>query len=79
LRAAEQRRGNKVVDNIISNLKLVDDGELARSGNILKHWREQALNYFDNRRINDFSEGCHTKIKREEVMDKIGWSSKAVH
>jgi len=29
----------------------------------LKEWKNEILNYFDNKTINGFTEGCHTKIK----------------
>lgn len=31
--------------------------------NTLKSWKNEILNYFENRTTNGFTEGCHTKIK----------------
>jgi len=31
--------------------------------NTLKKWKENILNYFNNKTTNAFTEGCHTKIK----------------
>ena len=53
----------RILDNIIFNLRLSDDGELIRWGNTLKRWREPILNHFDNGTTNGFTEGCNTKIK----------------
>ena len=52
-----------LLDNIIFNLRLADDGELIRWGNTLKHWRDPILNHFENWTSNGYTEGCNTKIK----------------
>jgi transposase len=52
-----------ILDNVIFNLRLVDDGELIRWGNTLKHRRDPILNRFENRTSNGYTEGCNTKIK----------------
>ena len=62
-RQQSRKEATKLLENIIFNLKLADDGELIRWGNTLKRWKEPILNYFDNGTTNGFTEGCHTKIK----------------
>lgn len=57
------QEATKLLDNIIFNLRLSDDGELIRWGNALKRWREPILNHFGNDTTNGFTEGCDTKIK----------------
>ena len=60
----ESREGAaKILDNVIFNLRLADDGELIRWGNTLKHWRDPILNHFENWTSNGYTEGCNTKIK----------------
>ena len=63
LPAKSREEATKLLDNVIFNLKLADDAELIRWSNILKHWQEPILNYFDNGTTNGFTEGCNTKIK----------------
>ncbi len=58
-----REEATRLLKNIIFNLKSEDDGELIRRGNTLKHWREPILNHFDNHTMNNFTEGCNTKIK----------------
>jgi len=62
-RQESKKEAAKILDNIIFNLKLSDDGELIRWGNTLKRWKEPILNHFDNGTTNGFTEGCNTKIK----------------
>ena len=62
-RQQSRKEATKLLENIIFNLKLADDGELIRWGNTLKRWKEPILNHFDNGTTNGFTEGCHTKIK----------------
>jgi len=62
-RQESKKEAARILDNIIFNLKLSDDGELIRWGNTLKRWREPILNHFDNGTTNGFTEGCNTKIK----------------
>jgi len=53
----------EILDNVIFNLRLADDGELVRWGNTLKHWRDPILNHFEKWTSNGYTEGCNTKIK----------------
>ena len=62
-REESKEEAARILDNVIFNLKLSDDGELVRWGNTLKRWREPILNHFDNGTTNGFTEGCNTKIK----------------
>jgi len=62
-RQESKEEAARILDNIIFNLKLSDDGELIRWGNTLKRWKEPILNHFDNGTTNGFTEGCNTKIK----------------
>ena len=62
-RQGSKEEAARILDNIIFNLKLSDDGELIRWGNALKRWKEPILNHFDNGTTNGFTEGCNTKIK----------------
>jgi len=62
-RQGSKEEAARILDNIIFNLKLSDDGELIRWGNTLKRWKEPILNHFDNGTTNGFTEGCNTKIK----------------
>lgn len=48
LNEEREQKVDKLLDNIIFNLKSADDGELIRRGNSLKRWREPILNHFDN-------------------------------
>jgi transposase len=58
-----KEEATRILDNVIFNLKLSDDGELIRWGNTLRRWREPILNHFVNGTTNGFTEGCNTKIK----------------
>ena len=49
---------------VISSMRVSDDGEILCWRNMLRRWKEQILNYFDNRTTNAFTEGVHTKIKK---------------
>lgn len=62
-RQGSREEAARILDNLIFNLRLADDGELIRWGNTLKHWREPILNHFESRTSNGFTEGCNTKIK----------------
>ena len=62
-RQQSREEAAKLLDLIILNLRLEDDGELVRWGNTLRRWGEPILNHFDNGTTNGFTEGCNTKIK----------------
>lgn len=41
-----------------------------------KNWREQILNYFNNKTTNGFTEGCHTKIK---MMKRVSFGFRNIN
>jgi len=68
LNRQESREGaTRFLATIMFNLKS-DDGELIRSANTLKRWREPILNHFVNHTTNGFTEGYNTKIKMVKRM-----------
>jgi transposase len=74
-RQPSREEANKLLENIIFNLKSADDAELIRWGNILKHWREPILNHYDNHTTNGFTEVCNTKNK---ILKRVSYGLKNV-
>lgn len=62
-RQESKEEAARILDNIIVNLELSDDGEPIRRGNSMKRWREPILNHFDNGTTNGFTEACNANIK----------------
>lgn len=63
-RAEDRKQGEEILDMVIAAMRVSDDGEILCWRNMLWRWKDQILNYFDNRTTNAFTEGVHTKIKK---------------
>jgi len=62
--AKNRKEGEKILDMVISAMRVSNDGEIFCWRNKLRRWKEMILNYFDNRTINAYTEGVQTKIKK---------------
>jgi len=63
-RAEDRKQGEEILDMVIAAMRVSDDGEILCWRSMLRRWKDQILNYFDNRTTNAFTEGVHTKIKK---------------
>ena len=63
-RAEDRKQGAEILDVVIAAMRVSDDGAILCWRNMLRRWKDQILNYFDNRTTNAFTEGVHTKIKK---------------
>lgn len=63
-RAKSRKQGEKILDMLIASMRVSDDGEILCWRNMLRRWKRQIINYFDNRTTNAYTEGVQTKIKK---------------
>ncbi len=63
-RAEDRKQGEEILNMVIASMGVSDDGEILCWRNMLRRWKDQILDYFDNRTTYAFTEGIHTKIKK---------------
>ena len=63
-RAKSRKQGEKILDMLIASMRVSDDGAILSWRNMLRRWKKQILNHFDNRTTNAYTEGVQTKIKK---------------